>query len=152
MVGDLKYGCIVYFLIQVLVKFNGNCFYFIVLDVLVMLQYIFDMFDEKGIVWSLYSVIDDVMVEVDILYMICVQKECLDLLEYVNVKVQFVLCVVDFEGVCVNMKVLYLLLCIDEIIIDVDKILYVWYFQQVGNGIFVCQVLLVLVLNSELVL
>lgn len=128
MVGDLKYGCIVYLLIQVLVKFSGNCFYFIVLDVLVMLQYILDMLDEKGMVWSLYGFIEEVMVDVDIFYMICVQKECFDLLEYVNVKVQFVLCVSDLNGVCENMKVLYLLLWIDEIIMDVDKMLYVWYF------------------------
>lgn len=40
-----------------------------------MPQYILDMLDEKGIAWSLHSAIDDVMAEVDILYMTRVQKE-----------------------------------------------------------------------------
>lgn len=40
-----------------------------------MPQYILDMLDEKGIVWSLHSSIEEVMAEVDILYMTRVQKE-----------------------------------------------------------------------------
>ncbi len=39
-----------------------------------MPQYILDMLDEKGIAWSLHSSIEEVMAEVDILYMTRVQK------------------------------------------------------------------------------
>ena len=56
-----------------------------------MPQYILDMLDEKGIAWSLHSSIEEVMAEVDILYMTRVQKERLDPSEYANVKAQFVL-------------------------------------------------------------
>lgn len=75
MVGDLKYGRTVHSLTQALAKFNGNRFYFIAPDALAMPQYILDMLDEKGIARSLHSAIDDVMAEVDILYMTRVQKE-----------------------------------------------------------------------------
>ncbi len=53
---------------------------------------------KKGIAWSLHSAIDDVMAEVDILYMTRVQKERLDPSEYANVKAQFVLRAADLEG------------------------------------------------------
>ena len=69
MVGDLKYGRTVHSLTQALAKFSGNRFYFIAPDALAMPQYILDMLDEKGIAWSLHSAIDDVMAEVDILYL-----------------------------------------------------------------------------------
>lgn len=47
------------------------------------------MLNEKGIAWSLHSAIEEVMEEVDILYMTRVQKERLDPSEYANVKAQF---------------------------------------------------------------
>ncbi len=56
---------------------------------------------------SLHSAIDDVMAEVDILYMTRVQKERLDPSEYANVKAQFVLRAADLEGARANMKVLH---------------------------------------------
>ena len=89
MVGDLKYGRTVHSLTQALAKFNGNRFYFIAPDALAMPQYILDMLDEKGIAWSVHSAIDEVMGELDILYMTRVQKERLDPSEYANVKAQF---------------------------------------------------------------
>ena len=98
MVGDLKYGRTVHSLTQALAKFNGNRFYFIAPDALAMPQYILDMLDEKGIAWSLHNAIEEVMEEVDILYMTRVQKERLDPSEYANVKAQFVLRAADLEG------------------------------------------------------
>ncbi len=86
-----------------------------------MPQYILDMLDEKGIAWSLHASIEEVMGNVDILYMTRVQKERLDPSEYANVKAQFVLRASDLEGARDNMKVLHPLPRIDEITTDVDK-------------------------------
>ena len=133
-------------------KFNGNRFFFIAPDALAMPQYILDMLDEKGIAWSLHASIEEVMGNVDILYMTRVQKERLDPSEYANVKAQFVLRASDLEGARDNMKVLHPLPRIDEITTDVDKTPHAWYFQQAGNGIFARQALLALVLNRELAL
>lgn len=151
MVGDLKYGRTVHSLAQALAKFDGNRFYFIAPDALAMPSYITDVLDEKGIIWSRHDSIEEVVPQVDILYMTRVQKERLDPSEYANVKAQFVLRAADLAGAQENMKVLHPLPRIDEITTDVDKTPYAWYFQQAGNGIYARQALLALVL-SELVL
>jgi len=150
MVGDLKYGRTVHSLTQALAKFVGNRFYFIAPDALAMPGYITDMLDEQGIVWSRHDSIEEVIPQLDILYMTRVQKERLDPSEYANVKAQFILRAADLAGAGDNMKVLHPLPRIDEITTDVDKTPYAWYFQQAGNGIYARQALLALVMNSEL--
>ena len=150
MVGDLKYGRTVHSLTQALAKFEGNRFYFIAPDALAMPAYILKMLDEKEIQYSLHTSIEEVIPELDILYMTRVQKERLDPSEYVNVKSQFVLRASSLEGARDNMKVLHPLPRIDEITNDVDSTPYAYYFQQAGNGIFARQALLALVLNAEL--
>ncbi|WP_187487565.1 aspartate carbamoyltransferase [Duffyella gerundensis] len=150
MVGDLKYGRTVHSLTQALAKFDGNRFYFIAPDALAMPGYITDMLDEQGIVWSRHDSIEEVIPQLDILYMTRVQKERLDPSEYANVKAQFILRAADLAGAGDNMKVLHPLPRIDEITTDVDKTPYAWYFQQAGNGIYARQALLALVMNSEL--
>lgn len=152
MVGDLKYGRTVHSLTQALAKFDGNRFYFIAPDALSMPAYITDMLDEKGIAWSRHNTIEDVVPQLDILYMTRVQKERLDPSEYANVKAQFILRVSDLAHARDNMKVLHPLPRIDEIDTDVDSTHHAWYFQQAGNGIYARQALLALVLNRELTL
>lgn len=149
MVGDLKYGRTVHSLTQALAKFNGNRFYFIAPDALAMPGYILTLLEEKGIEYSLHSSIDEVVSEIDILYMTRVQKERLDPSEYANVKAQFVLRAADLTDAQPHLKVLHPLPRIDEITPDVDKTPYAWYFQQAGNGIFARQALLALVLNAD---
>ena len=136
MVGDLKYGRTVHSLTQALAKFDGNRFYFIAPDALAMPQYILDMLDEKGIAWSLHSSIEEVMAEVDILYMTRVQKERLDPSEYANVKAQFVLRASDLHNAKANMKVLHPLPRVDEIAQDVDDDPRAVYFRQARFGMF----------------
>ncbi|HDM8289515.1 TPA: aspartate carbamoyltransferase [Yersinia enterocolitica] len=152
MVGDLKYGRTVHSLTQALAKFNGNRFFFIAPDALAMPAYLLEMLAEKGIEYSLHENIEEVVPELDILYMTRVQKERLDPSEYANVKAQFVLRAADLNGAQDNLKVLHPLPRIDEITTDVDKTPYAYYFQQAGNGIFARQALLALVLNAELAL
>lgn len=152
MVGDLKYGRTVHSLTQALAKFNGNHFFFIAPDALAMPAYILQMLEEKEIEYSLHESLEEVVPELDILYMTRVQKERLDPSEYANVKAQFILRSSDLTGARDNLKVLHPLPRIDEITTDVDKTPYAYYFQQAGNGIFARQALLALVLNAELAL
>ncbi|MEC5342606.1 aspartate carbamoyltransferase [Brenneria populi] len=152
MVGDLKYGRTVHSLTQALAKFEGNRFYFIAPNALAMPDYILKMLAEKNIPYSLHSSIEDVVADLDILYMTRVQKERLDPSEYINIKAQFILRAADLGGARANLKVLHPLPRIDEITTDVDKTPYAYYFQQAGNGIYARQALLAMVLNRELVL
>jgi aspartate carbamoyltransferase catalytic subunit len=149
MVGDLKYGRTVHSLAQALAKFKGNRFYFIAPDALAMPGYILSLLEEKGIEYSLHQSIDEVVPELDILYMTRVQKERLDPSEYANVKAQFILRANDLVSAQPHLKVLHPLPRIDEITTDVDKTPYAWYFQQAGNGIYARQALLALVLNAD---
>lgn len=148
MVGDLKYGRTVHSLTQALAKFDGNHFYFIAPDALAMPAYILNMLAEKGIGFSVHNAIEEVMPQLDILYMTRVQKERLDPSEYANVKAQFVLRAADLIKARANMKVLHPLPRVDEIAHDVDATPHAYYFQQAGNGIFARQALLSLVLNN----
>ena len=113
MVGDLKYGRTVHSLTRALAKFEGNRFYFIAPDALAMPAYILKMLEEKGIEYSLHGSIEEVVPELDILYMTRVQKERLDPSEYANVKAQFVLRAADLAGARANLKVLHPLPRID---------------------------------------
>lgn len=149
MVGDLKYGRTVHSLTQALAKFDGNRFFFIAPDALGMPFYITDMLDERGMLWSRHTSIEEVMPQLDILYMTRVQKERLDPSEYANVKAKFVLRASDLTTARENMKVLHPLPRIDEITPDVDTTSHAWYFQQAGNGIYARQALLALVLNRD---
>ena len=149
MVGDLKYGRTVHSLAQALAKFKGNRFYFIAPDALAMPGYILSLLEEKGIEYSLHQSIDEVVPELDILYMTRVQKERLDPSEYANVKAQYILRANDLQSAQPHLKVLHPLPRIDEITTDVDKTPYAWYFQQAGNGIYARQALLALVLNAD---
>jgi aspartate carbamoyltransferase catalytic subunit len=149
MVGDLKYGRTVHSLTQALAKFTGNHFFFIAPEALAMPAHILNMLAEKEIEYSLHATIEEVVPELDILYMTRVQKERLDPSEYANVKAQFVLRAVDLHQARENMKVLHPLPRVDEIAHDVDATPYAYYFQQAGNGIFARQALLSLVLNDQ---
>lgn len=146
MVGDLKYGRTVHSLAQALAKFDGNRFYFIAPDALAMPDYILKMLNEKGIQYSLHNNIDEIIGDVDILYMTRVQKERLDPSEYASMKSQFILHAADLVGAKANLKVLHPLPRIDEITLDVDQTPYAYYFQQAGNGIYARQALLASVL------
>ncbi|EQC01586.1 aspartate carbamoyltransferase [Photorhabdus temperata] len=148
MVGDLKYGRTVHSLSQALAKFNGNHFYFIAPEALAMPNHILHMLNEKGATYSLHTNIEEVLPELDVLYMTRVQKERLDPSEYANVKAQFVLHAADLTGAKENLKILHPLPRIDEISVDVDKTPHAYYFQQAENGIYARQALLSLVLNE----
>ncbi|NDL65088.1 aspartate carbamoyltransferase [Acerihabitans arboris] len=150
MVGDLKYGRTVHSLTQALAKFDGNHFFLIAPEALAMPAYILNMLAEKGIAYSVHPTIEEVMPQLDILYMTRVQKERLDPSEYANVKAQFVLRAVDLLKARDNLKVLHPLPRVDEIAHEVDATPYAYYFQQAGNGIFARQALLSLVLNDQL--
>ncbi|OEC83636.1 aspartate carbamoyltransferase [Photobacterium damselae subsp. damselae] len=149
-VGDLKYGRTVHSLTQALSKFNNVRFYFIAPEVLAMPEYICEELDDAGITYSLHSNIEEVLPELDILYMTRVQKERFDESEYAHIKSAFVLNAKMLEEARPNMKIMHPLPRIDEITTDVDKTPHAYYFQQAENGVYARQALLALVLNEQL--
>lgn len=150
MVGDLKYGRTVHSLTQALAKFNHNRFYFIAPDVLAMPDYILQELEEKGVEYSLHNNIDDVISDLDILYMTRVQKERFDESEYAHIKSAFVLDTPVLAHARKNLKVLHPLPRVDEITVAVDKTDFAYYFQQAQNGVYARQALLALVIKGHI--
>ena len=68
-VGDLKYGRTVHSLTQALSKFNNVRFFFIAPEVLEMPDYICEELEEMGSQYSTHSSIEEVVPELDVLYM-----------------------------------------------------------------------------------
>ena len=147
-VGDLKYGRTVHSLAQALSLFNCN-FYFISPEALAMPDYILEELKERNISFSLHSSIEDVVDDLDILYMTRVQKERFDETEYQHMKSAFLLNANMLDNVRDNLKVLHPLPRIDEIDKNVDETPYAYYFQQAQNGVFARQALLALLLTNH---
>lgn len=149
-VGDLKYGRTVHSLTQALAKFDNVRFFFIAPDALAMPDYICEELEESGIQFSMHSNIEEVVPELDVLYMTRVQKERFDESEYAHMKSAFILTAATLEGARDNLKVLHPLPRVDEITVDVDKTKHAYYFEQAENGVYAREALLALVLNQTI--
>ena len=137
--GDLKYGRTVHSLIKALVRYQGIKIVLISPEELRLPDYIkTDICDKYGIEYTEAQSIEEVMGELDILYMTRVQKERFtDEAEYERVKNCFVL---DAERMALakeKMAVLHPLPRVNEITREVDSDPRAAYFRQVENGKFV---------------
>lgn len=150
MVGDLKYGRTVHSLVQALAKFENNRFYFISPAALAMPEYLLKDLKKANQTYSLHTSIEEVVPELDILYMTRVQKERFDESEYAHIKAAFILDTTTLAEAKNNLKVLHPLPRVDEIAVELDKTPYAYYFQQAQNGVYARQALLALVMNETL--
>lgn len=149
-VGDLKYGRTVHSLAQALAKFTGCRFHFISPAALAMPDYICAELEEQGVDFSVHETIEEVIPNIDILYMTRVQKERFDETEYQHMKASYILTAASLINAKDNLKVLHPLPRVDEITTDVDKTPYAYYFQQAENGVYAREALLALVLNKSI--
>ncbi len=148
-VGDLKYGRTVHSLSQALCHYNAKIF-LVSPESLAMPEYILDEYATHNIEFHVCDSIEEVIPQVDILYMTRVQKERFDETEYRHLRAKFVLTPEMLISAKPNLKVLHPLPRIDEITLGVDSTPYAYYFQQAKNGVYARQALLSLVLNEEL--
>ena len=147
-VGDLKYGRTVHSLAQALCHFGAKL-HFVAPKQLAMPDYLVDELKEKGIVCEFHDSIEEILPELDILYMTRVQRERFDESEYHSIASKFILRAATLRDAKKNLKVLHPLPRIDEITMDVDDTPYAYYFQQAANGVFAREALLALVMNEE---
>jgi aspartate carbamoyltransferase catalytic subunit len=148
-VGDLKYGRTVHSLAQALSLFNCE-FFFIAPDALSMPEYLCEELSDAGVNYRTVDTIEEVVSELDILYMTRVQKERFDPTEYQHMKSNYVLTANMLKEVKPTLKVLHPLPRIDEITNDVDATPYAYFFEQAENGVYARQALLALVLCEQL--
>ncbi|MEI0797810.1 aspartate carbamoyltransferase [Brachyspira intermedia] len=135
-VGDTRYGRTVHSLVDGLMMFNGE-FYFISPDVIQIPDYILKELDNANIKYKKLSNYEEVLKEIDCLYMTRVQKERFDdINEYEEVKHAFRISKDDIIGKCKeDMIILHPLPRLDEINIDLDDTKYAKYFIQARNGV-----------------
>lgn len=137
--GDLKFGRTVHSLIKALCRYKGIKVILIAPDELRLPDYIkYDVCEKQGLDFREVKTIEEVIGELDVLYMTRVQQErFLDLDEFERVKNSFVLDASKMALAKEKMAVLHPLPRVNEILPEVDDDPRAAYFRQVGNGKFV---------------
>jgi len=147
--GDLKFGRTVHSLIKALSRHRGIRVVLIAPEELRLPEYIRrEVCDKYGIPTAEVRTLEEVMPELDILYMTRVQKErFLDEEEFERVKDSFVLTPEKMKTARRDMIVLHPLPRVNEIARAVDNDPRAAYFRQVENGKFVRMALILTLLE-----
>ena len=147
--GDLKFGRTVHSLINALVRYPGIKFVLISPEELRVPEYIReDVLDKNGYEYKEVDSLDDVMGELDILYMTRVQKErFFNEEDYIRLKDFFILTPAKMQLAKKDMMVLHPLPRVNEISVDVDDDPRAMYFTQAKNGVFIRMALILTLLE-----
>ncbi|EKD70605.1 MAG: hypothetical protein ACD_46C00483G0003 [uncultured bacterium] len=147
-VGDLKYSRTIHSLAQVCALFDVRL-YLVAPESLSLPDHICDDLKKSGIRFSFHQQLEEVIPHIDILYMTRIQLERFsNKAEYDSVKSQIILSADHLHQAKTNLRILHPLPRVNEIATDVDHTPYAYYFQQAGNGVFIRQALLTLILNG----
>ena len=146
--GDLKFGRTVHSLITALTRYEGIRFVFISPDELKVPSYIKDMVKAKDIPYVQVTRLEDVMSELDILYMTRVQKErFFNEEDYVRLKDFYILDKKKMSLAKEKMYVMHPLPRVNEISVEIDDDPRAAYFPQSEYGVFVRMALIMTLLN-----
>lgn len=146
--GDLKFGRTVHSLINALVRYEGIHFVFISPTELRIPDYIIEMLQEKGIPYREVISLDEVMPELDLLYMTRVQKErFFNEEDYIRLKDFYILDDAKMQNAKSDMLVLHPLPRVNEISVEVDSDPRAVYFKQVQYGVYVRMALILTLLD-----
>ena len=148
--GDLKFGRTVHSLINALVRYPGIRFLFISPEELRIPDYITDMLKEKNIPYEEKIRLEDVMGELDLLYMTRGQKErFFNEEDYVRLKDFYILDQAKMKLAKPDMIVLHPLPRVNEISVEVDDDPRAAYFRQVQYGVYVRMALILTLLDID---
>lgn len=136
--GDLKFGRTVHSLIKALSRYENNKFVLISPQELKVPDYIIRLLEEKNVEFVQVEKMEDVIGELDILYMTRVQKErFFNEEDYVRLKDSYILDVEKMNMAKEDMIVLHPLPRVNEISYEVDDDTRAVYFKQAKYGMFV---------------
>ena len=147
--GDLKFGRTVHSLVNSLVRYPGNEFYFISPEELKVPDYMVeDTLKPANAPYHEVSSLEDTLPELDVLYMTRVQKErFFNEEDYIRLKDIYILDQEKLNLAKADMPVLHPLPRVDEIAPEVDADPRAAYFQQVLNGKFIRMALILSLLD-----
>ncbi len=149
--GDLKFGRTVHSLVRALARYEGVNFIFISPEELKMPSYIKEeVLEANGIPYREVERIEDVMPELDVLYMTRVQRErFFNEEDYVRLKDFYILNNQKMELAKDDMIVMHPLPRVNEIAVEVDKDPRAAYFRQVQYGVYVRMALILTLLEVK---
>ena len=149
--GDLKFGRTVHSLVRALARYEGVNFIFISPEELKMPSYIKEeVLEANGIPYRELERIEDVMPELDVLYMTRVQRErFFNEEDYVRLKDFYILNNQKMELAKDDMIVMHPLPRVNEIAVEVDKDPRAAYFRQVQYGVYVRMALILTLLEVK---
>lgn len=148
--GDLKFGRTAHSLINALVRYEGIKFVFISPKELMVPDYVTDMLKKKNVSYKEVIRLEDIMPELDLLYMTRVQKErFFNEEDYVRLKDFYILDKAKMQLAGPDMLVLHPLPRVNEISVEVDDDPRAAYFKQVQYGVYVRMALILTLLNIQ---
>ena len=146
--GDLKFGRTVHSLIHALVRYPGVRFLFISPEELRIPDYIIEELKEHNIPYEEVIRLEDVLPELDLLYMTRVQRErFFNEEDYVRLKDFYILSKAKMELAKEDMLVLHPLPRVNEIDVEVDDDPRAAYFKQAQYGVYVRMALIMTLLG-----
>lgn len=147
--GDLKFGRTVHSLTKAMSRYKNIKFVFIAPPELKIPEYLkHDLLDAKNLDYKEVETIEEVIGDLDILYMTRVQKErFFSEDEYLRMKDYYILDKEKLKLAKPDMYVLHPLPRVNEIATDVDNDPRAKYFEQVQNAVYVRQAVILTLLN-----
>lgn len=149
--GDLKFGRTVHSLTKAMSRYKNIKFVFIAPPELKIPEYLkHDLLDAKNLDYKEVETIEEVIEDLDILYMTRVQKErFFNEQDYIRLKDTYILDLKKLEKSKSDLIVMHPLPRVNEIAIEVDDDPRAKYFDQVQNGRFMRMALILKMLGLE---
>ena len=149
--GDLKFGRTVHSLIKALSRYENIKFILISPKELRVPEYIIsEVFEKNNIEYEEVRTMEEVMSELDIIYMTRVQKErFFNEADYVRLKDTYILDMDKLKTAKKDLSILHPLPRVNEISISVDNDPRACYFRQAMNGKFVRMALMLTLLKDN---
>lgn len=149
--GDLKFGRTVHSLIKALSRYEGIKFVLISPEELRIPEYIREeILVKNGIEFEEVERLENVIEELDVLYMTRVQKErFFNEADYIRLKDSYILNMEKLEKAKNDMVILHPLPRVNEISVEVDKDPRACYFKQAKYGMYVRMALIMKLLGVE---
>jgi aspartate carbamoyltransferase catalytic subunit len=149
--GDLKFGRTVHSLIKALSRFSNIKFILISPEELRVPEYItHEILRKNNIEYKEVEKLEDIMGELDVLYMTRVQKErFFNEADYIRLKDSYILDMEKLEAAKSDMIIMHPLPRVNEISVEVDKDPRAAYFKQAKYGMYVRMSLIMKLLGVE---
>lgn len=149
--GDLKFGRTVHSLVGAMARYTGIKFVFIAPEELRFPRYLIeDELESRGIEYKEVTTMEEVMPELDVLYMTRVQRErFFNEADYIRLKDTYILTPDKLEPAKADMIVMHPLPRVNEISVAVDDDPRAMYFTQAKNGMFIRMALILKMLEVQ---